>query len=974
MNHVLAIAKKELRAYFLSPVALIFLGLFLFATLFWFFTMEQFWVRNIADIRPLFSSFPVMLIFLSSALTMRLWSEEQKVGTMEMLFTLPVKIHALVLGKFLAGLALVGLALLLTLHVPILVSMHGDLDWGPVVGGYLGTLLLAGAYLAIGLCMSALTEIQIVSLILSVVVCGAFYLVGSDSVTAFVNNDTAETLRAIGTGSRFESIGRGVLDLRDLLYYASLTTLFLVLNTVILLAKRWSDGARTRGQRTNAKLMVGLVTANLLALGLWMHNVRAARVDITERKEFSVSQVTETMVRGLDAPLLLRGYFSEKTHPLLAPLVPKIRDLLQEYGAISGGQVSVEFVDPTGKDELEKEAGQSYGIKSFPFRVASKYEAGVVNSYFSILVKYGDQYEVLNFDDLIEVHAAGDEPEVKLRNLEYDVTRAIKKTAYGFQTLETVFADISEPIEFMAYITPKTLPPNFQTVPANVTKVLEELKSVSGGKFKYSITDPDDPANASVREELFRKFRIRPMAVSPFGEESFYLNLILRVGDRYEAVMPAEGMDEADIKKEIVAALKRSTPGFLKTVGLVKPKTEAPPQQMPGMPPQTPPDLTRMLNEKLQENYTVQNLTLDDGRVPGDVDVLLVVQPEDFSEKQAYAVDQYLMRGGSVIVVTGHYVLDPHSGQQRGIQMKRISSGLESVLAAWGVTVQDTMVMDPQNDKFPVPVVRDLGGFRVQQIQLMSYPYFVDIRGDGLHPTSPIVGGLPGVTMQWASPLVVSAPEAKEGEAPAREVVELLRSSPGAWTRSENDVQPNFEKHPGDGFGAGTDTKSHVLAVAVHGRFDSAFKDKPSPLFGDGESEGADRTGRTIKESPDSARLVVFGSPSFVNDMVLGISRQTGGERIATNLQLVENVIDWSVSDTDLLSIRSRGTFARTLASKPADDRRMWELGAYGLVVLALGLIIALTAGGRRRMRQIDLVGEAPRRGAPVGKPREAQS
>ena len=165
MNHILSICKKELRAYFLSPVALIFLLMFLFVTLFWFFNIEpKFWSRNLADIRPLFEIFPVMLIFLVAALTMRLWSEEQKLGTLEVLMTMPVKTHHLVLGKFLAGFTLVGLALIMTFHVPIIVSLHGQIDWGPVIGGYLATLLLASTYLSIGLCMSSITENQIVAL------------------------------------------------------------------------------------------------------------------------------------------------------------------------------------------------------------------------------------------------------------------------------------------------------------------------------------------------------------------------------------------------------------------------------------------------------------------------------------------------------------------------------------------------------------------------------------------------------------------------------------------------------------------------------------------------------------------------------------------------------------------------------------------------------------------------------------------
>jgi ABC-2 type transport system permease protein len=335
MSHILAIAKKELRAYFLSPVALIFLATFLFVTLFTFFWVEAFFTRNIADIRPLFSWLPILLIFLVAALTMRLWSEEQKLGTLEILMTMPVETHRLVLGKFLGGLGLVALALALTLGVPMTVSLLGELDWGPVFGGYLAALLLAGAYLSIGLTLSSLTDNQIVALILTVLACGFLYVVGTDPVTGLFDTRGAELLRAIGIGSRFESIGRGVIDVRDLVYYGSLIVLFLALNTVILESKRWSDGASTRSVRTGARVMVGLALANLLVLNLWLGQSGRVRVDLTSRGEYSISKTTEGLVKGLPNPLLLRGYFSAKTHPLLAPLVPRIKDLMQEYAALS---------------------------------------------------------------------------------------------------------------------------------------------------------------------------------------------------------------------------------------------------------------------------------------------------------------------------------------------------------------------------------------------------------------------------------------------------------------------------------------------------------------------------------------------------------------------------------------------------------------------------------------------------------------
>lgn len=192
MNQILAITRKELRGYFGSPMAVIFIGAFLAATLFTFFWVAAFFARGIADVRPLFQWTPVLLIFLVAALTMRQWSEEQRVGTLEILLTLPVSTVQLVLGKFLAVVALVALALALTLFLPVTVALLGNLDWGPVFGGYLASILLAAAYAAIGLAISSRTDNQIVALISTVLFCGMFYLVGSAGVTDFAGQRVGE--------------------------------------------------------------------------------------------------------------------------------------------------------------------------------------------------------------------------------------------------------------------------------------------------------------------------------------------------------------------------------------------------------------------------------------------------------------------------------------------------------------------------------------------------------------------------------------------------------------------------------------------------------------------------------------------------------------------------------------------------------------------------------------------------------------
>jgi ABC-2 type transport system permease protein len=232
------IAARELNAYFHSPIAYVFLLAFAGAALFTFFNLQGFFTRGIADLRGLFNTFPLLLLLLVPALTMRLWSEEEKQGTLEVLLTLPATHTELVLGKFLASWALLGLGLTLTFGLPLTVSFLAPVDWGPVLGGYIGALLLGAAYLAVGQFLSATTENQLLAFLLTAVACLALFGIGSDAFASLFSDRIAAVLRSLGTGSRFASIARGVVDLRDVVYYLALTGFFLYLCVQSLHAKR----------------------------------------------------------------------------------------------------------------------------------------------------------------------------------------------------------------------------------------------------------------------------------------------------------------------------------------------------------------------------------------------------------------------------------------------------------------------------------------------------------------------------------------------------------------------------------------------------------------------------------------------------------------------------------------------------------------------------------------------------------------
>ncbi len=965
-----SMTRKELEGYFGSPMALIFVGVFLAVTLFSFFWVDTFFARGIADVRPLFRWIPVLMIFLVAALTMRQWSEEERSGTLELLQSLPVSPIQLVIGKFLAVMALVTVALGLTIFLPITVEILGNLDWGPVIGGYLAALLLAAAYTAIGLFVSSRTDNQIVALILAVLLCGLFYLIGTRGVTDFFGDTVGEILRAIGSGSRFESIERGVIDLRDLLYYLSLTGIFLTLNSASLHSKRWSTGERTQRYRRAVTLTSILVVVNLVLANVWAFplHAQALRLDLTEGRQYTLSQTTRDLLSNLQEPLLVRGYFSEKTHPLLAPLVPEIRDMLREYDVAAGDGLELEIIDPAKHPELEAEANQTYGITPSPFQVSGRYEQSVINSYFDILIRYGDQHVVLNFQDLIEVQSSGGSIDVRLRNLEYDLTSAVKKVVYGFQSVEAVLAALEEsdegpPAELTVYLTPETMPEQLSDIPATIEAVAETIADQSNGKFTYTVVNPDAPDSPITRQQLYDQYEIQPFATSLFSSESYYLHMILRAGDQEQVIYPSGDMTEADIRSSIENALKRASPGFLQVVGLWTPSTQ-PQQNMMGQ-MQQPISSWQQVRESLAQEYEVRRIDLSSGQVPDDVDVMVLVGPQGMTDKDRFAIDQYLMRGGAVIVAAGNYGIQVNQ-MQGGLGLKPLEGNLRDMLAHYGISVEQSLVMDPQNEPFPVPTTRNVGGAQVREIQAIDYPFFVDIRQDGMASDSPIVSNLPAVTLNWASPLIVKrADEEKNAD---HQVTRLLQSSPESWTRTDANIQPNFEAHPQLGFPVSGERERHTLAVSVQGSFESFFKDKPSPFAEDeSDASAAAQSGTpaptpppsslgTIDTSPETSRLIVIGSVEFLDDIVFDLSSSLTQDRYLNSLQFIQNCVAWCTEDLDLLSIRSRGTQTRVLAPIGEREQSFWEGANYVVALLALAVIGIVWNSRRRNEEPMELV------------------
>ena len=237
MRNFYAIFKKEFKSYFNLPIAYIYITVFLVLS-HWLF-LRVFFIADQASMRNFFGIMPWMFLFFIPAITMRLWAEEKKLGTMEILMTLPIRNHEVVLGKFCASFCFLILTVALSFPLIITVAVLGDPDGGPIIGSYLGVLLMGGAYLAIGLFISSLTENQIIAFIISIVVIFVLIIIGEDMVLFSVPGFLVPIFSYLSLGAHFDSIGRGVIDSRDLIYYFSVIGFFLYLNVRKLETGKW---------------------------------------------------------------------------------------------------------------------------------------------------------------------------------------------------------------------------------------------------------------------------------------------------------------------------------------------------------------------------------------------------------------------------------------------------------------------------------------------------------------------------------------------------------------------------------------------------------------------------------------------------------------------------------------------------------------------------------------------------------------
>ena len=417
MDRVWTIAQRELKALFDHPTGYILLVVFTAANAFLFF--RQAYLLGVASLRPMLDLLPWLFLFFVPAVSMRVIAEETRTGMLELVLTQPVNDLELVLGKYLGALCFLGIGLALTLPIPIGLAMGAKLHWGTVVAQYVGSALLAAGFAGVGVWASSVARSQVTAFILAIAVTFVLVLVGLDALIVGLPPGAALIAARIGVLSHFESMGRGVIDLRDAVYFLSLAAAFLALAYGMVLGRRLSaSGAAARRLR----LGTGIIVAAIVVLNLAGGYI-TGRLDLTPGHAYTLSNATRQIVRNLDDIVTIKVFASDELPTQVALLKRDLDDLLRDVRAASNGKVRVVRRNPS-TDESARRDAQSLGITPVQFNVVGESELQVKQGYLGLAIQYGSQNEAIPFVD------RGDDLEYRLAAAIRGLTRT-KKPVLG---------------------------------------------------------------------------------------------------------------------------------------------------------------------------------------------------------------------------------------------------------------------------------------------------------------------------------------------------------------------------------------------------------------------------------------------------------------------------------------------------------------------------------------------------------------
>ena len=898
-NSTFIIMRRELCAYYTNPAAYIVTGLFLIFSGILFFS--TFFLNSRADLRNFFSLLPMLLSLFVPALTMRLFSEELRSGSFETLMTLPVTEAQVVLGKFLAAFITSAGMLLPTLFYAITARVFGTPDAGPLVGGYVGALFLCAAFSAVGIFSSGTTKNQIIAFFAALAICFALTLVGS--LLVFLPAPLVKFLSWFSVTSHFQSISRGIVDSRDILYFAALASLFLLL-TARKFAINW----------TKEKSLDLFLALAILALANLAGSRAFFRLDLTSQKLYSLSKASAELVANLQEPLNVNVFFSSDLPAPYNNVEQYLRDILLEYKNAGNKNFSYKFFDMNKAES--QEAARSYGLNQTQVQKVETTEVSAKAVWMSCAIVYGDN--VKTFDSLNST--AG---------LEYNLTTAMSKMISASDAL----AALSDGLALTLYPASELKEygiAGLNKIEGQAKRAVEELNKKFDGKIKFFVK------NASGQEavELAEKYGVQNVSYTdPKTKESksTALGLTLELNGDFRNIplklqnffgwrlLGGENLEE-NISSSAESLLSKSV-----EIAYITGHDELPLYRNPY-------DQSQMTAETfknvLSDIYSFKEVNLAEADIPLNIKCAIVNGPKKkFSDKELRKLDQFIMKGGNVL-----FCLEPLNEQANGNQPPTYSkpdTGLEKILSAYGLVPGANFVMDENCYE------------QRQSIGKSAKMNWAPLLGPKqLDRKSPITKYIPEMIFLQNGSIDASAALADHD----LKTTILARSSENSWTASENIIlYPGYIFPPDDK----EKMRQSDLAVLVEGKFKSAFAGV-APQAEDGEdkkSEGLEKGAETDEISAQeyldkgirNAKIALVNSSQVTTPQLID---ENGREPMS---YFMRNAVDYLNGEEDYCEMRTKGISGNLLDSKNVALATFFKLfNQFGLAVLVAlaGLLV----------------------------------
>lgn len=825
MQNLWTIFRRELAAYYTSAIGYIFMIVFLSLSVGLF--MTPFFTFLTADMRAFFSTLPILMCIFLPAVTMRVWAEERKQNTWEMLLTFPMQPYELVLGKFAASLVFFLSALAGTLTVPLMLFVLGTPDIGPILGAYLGSLLLGAFFLAFGLFVSSLCRDQIVAFVVTLLGCFGVLLLGMEFIAAYIDGAWpglgSFLAQVLGVTAHYSSFTKGLLVLGDVLYFLIWTMIFLFLNGLFL-------DIRSRPAARHAFVVAVALCGGIGLLANWLlSGQNLGRFDLTADKIYTLSEASVKILRSLKAPVQVNLYITpkDKMPTEMQRLEQDILDKLAEMRLASNGQLLAKAIHMETTSVLqqpEKESKSAEGGSEAEALEKRLLDKGV--RPFSV--------QALREDEVVN------------------------KLVYA--ALGIAYKEKDEEI------LPRMLPDDLDTLEYRLINTLYKLS------------------------------RETPPTVA--------------------LVAPKDALNIPPYMRQLYAQMGRPVP-----------QMEDPYET-----------LERILR---LEKYDVRRVELAAGAgIPAQASTVLVINPQNLSERQRWELNRALHEGKSVLLALQQYRWN-YSVVQKSISISKEDQkpDVNPWLSQYGLELDPRILLDVNHQSLTVREADNIMSALMGGGVTLNLPMHIMIPQDSMNRKVSITSNLSPLFYLWGSALTL------QPEVLSRLQLEhtvLFSTSPKAWSvpgdaqLSQADLQP-----PAQG-------QQRPLAVLVRGQFPDVYAGKERPAWPPTPTQPGMPPAPPRQEDPPAkaptpapGKLLVLGNAQMFHRNFL-----SGG-----NLDFFLNSVDALTLGDEIIDVRSKKPINRTISKPSAEARQFWKFVNLGLVNI---LIAALGIGGallRRRAR-----------------------